>query len=73
MFIHDFSGSAMSDGEYVSLGIFESVDLETIVKYLRTCGKVSKIALWGRSMGSVASIIYASRDVFFIFTFFIFF
>lgn len=54
----------MSDGEYVSLGIFESVDLETIVKYLRKSGKVSKIALWGRSMGSVASIIYASRDVY---------
>lgn len=30
----------MSDGDYVSLGIYESIDLETIVKYLRKTAKV---------------------------------
>jgi len=63
----------MSEGDYVSLGVFESIDLETIVKYLRKSNKVSKIALWGRSMGSVASIIYASLDVFIFYFFFFFF
>ena len=58
----DFHGCGNSDGNYISLGFYESWDIETIVNFLKRSG-INKILLWGRSMGSVASLIYASRDV----------
>ena len=58
----DFSGSGLSDGEYVSLGWYERDDLETVVAYLRGTGKISTIGLWGRSMGAVTAIMYCSQD-----------
>ena len=36
----DFSGSGMSDGEYVSLGAFEKDDLKAVIEYLREEGQV---------------------------------
>ena len=51
--LFDFSGSGLSEGEYISLGWFEIEDVEIVVKYLRNTGKVTNIALWGRSMGAV--------------------
>ena len=44
-FSFDFSGCGLSDGEYISLGINESDDLEAVVNYLRNSGKVSEIGL----------------------------
>ena len=41
----DFSGCGISDGEYISLGIHESDDLEAVIKFLRNSGKVSDIGL----------------------------
>lgn len=52
----------MSDGEYVSLGWNESKDLKSVIQYLRDSGSVSTIGLWGRSMGSVTALLYASTD-----------
>lgn len=48
LFCFDFSGSGLSEGEYITLGINESHDLECVVNYLVSLGKVSNIALWGR-------------------------
>jgi alpha/beta superfamily hydrolase len=50
----DFVGSGKSDGDYVSLGYFEREDLSCVVKHLRSLDEdsVSKIAVWGRSMGA---------------------
>lgn len=62
IFALDFSGSGLSEGEFVSLGYYESWDLKAAVEYLREVGMVSDIILWGRSMGAVASILYASTD-----------
>ena len=62
VFTLDFSGSGHSDGEFVSLGYYESWDLKAAVEYLRDVGMVSNIVLWGRSMGAAASILYASTD-----------
>jgi hypothetical protein len=39
----DLSGSGMSDGEYISLGIYEKEDVVCIVKHLRDEGKTSKV------------------------------
>ncbi|KAL6046202.1 Alpha/beta hydrolase, related [Balamuthia mandrillaris] len=58
----DFSGSGISEGEYVSLGYFEKDDLASIVQHLRDTGTVSRIGLWGRSMGAATSLLYGQID-----------
>lgn len=62
VFSFDFSGCGKSEGEWVTLGYKEQDDLSTVIAYLRSTGRVSMIGLWGRSMGAVTSIFYASRD-----------
>lgn len=44
------------------MGFFEKQDLETVVNYLRSSGKVSKIGIWGRSMGAATALMYAAND-----------
>jgi pimeloyl-ACP methyl ester carboxylesterase len=58
----DFSGSGMSDGEFVSLGYYEKDDLQCVVEHLRDTGTVSTIALWGRSMGAATALLHGERD-----------
>jgi len=48
LFCFDFSGSGLSEGEYVTLGVNESHDLECVIEHLQDTGKISNIALWGR-------------------------
>ena len=62
VFAFDFSGCGKSQGEYISLGYYESDDVECIIEYLRKTNKVSTIGLWGRSMGAVTAIMYGDRD-----------
>ena len=62
LFAFDFAGCGLSQGEYVSLGYFESQDLKVIVDYLRASGRVTMIGLWGRSMGAVTAIMYTKSD-----------
>ncbi|CAN1842278.1 Uncharacterized protein YqkD [Linum perenne] len=62
VFTLDFSGSGLSDGEYVSLGWHEKDDLKAAVSYLRSNKNISCIGLWGRSMGAVTSILYGAED-----------
>ncbi|XP_073027892.1 uncharacterized protein [Primulina eburnea] len=62
VFTLDFSGSGLSDGGYVSLGWHEKNDLKVVISYLRSNEKVSRIGLWGRSMGAVTSLLYGAED-----------
>lgn len=63
VFTFDFTGSGKSEGTYISLGFYERQDLAAVVEYLQLrTAEVDGIALWGRSMGAVTSIMYASRD-----------
>ncbi|KAA8527540.1 hypothetical protein F0562_034745 [Nyssa sinensis] len=62
VFTLDFSGSGLSGGEHVTLGWNEKDDLRAVVNYLRADGNVSLIGLWGRSMGSVTSLMYGAED-----------
>ncbi|XAR53900.1 hypothetical protein NMG60_11022635 [Bertholletia excelsa] len=62
VFTLDFSGSGLSDGDYVSLGWHEKDDLKVVVSYLRSNRQISCIGLWGRSMGAVTSILYGAED-----------
>mmetsp|Transcript_39093 Transcript_39093/g.83186 ORF Transcript_39093/g.83186 Transcript_39093/m.83186 type:complete len:527 (+) Transcript_39093:94-1674(+) len=58
----DFSGSGISQGQYVTLGHFEKEDCRTVLEYLRNTGTVSRIGLWGRSMGAATALLHASHD-----------
>ncbi|KAH7546971.1 hypothetical protein FEM48_Zijuj01G0257600 [Ziziphus jujuba var. spinosa] len=58
VFTLDFSGSGLSDGDYVSLGWHERDDLKVVVSYLRSNKQISRIGLWGRSMGAVTWYIF---------------
>uniref|UniRef100_A0ACD5ZKD3 Uncharacterized protein n=1 Tax=Avena sativa TaxID=4498 RepID=A0ACD5ZKD3_AVESA len=62
VFTLDFSGSGLSDGDYVSLGWHEKEDLKCAVSFLRTNKQVSRIGIWGRSMGAVTSLLYGAED-----------
>eukprot|EP01097_Dermamoeba_algensis_P007174 TRINITY_DN4497_c0_g1_i1.p1 TRINITY_DN4497_c0_g1~~TRINITY_DN4497_c0_g1_i1.p1 ORF type:complete len:440 (+),score=68.52 TRINITY_DN4497_c0_g1_i1:82-1320(+) len=62
VFAFDFSGCGLSGGEYISLGYYEKDDLGAVVNYLRTSGTVSRIGLWGRSMGAATCIMYGATD-----------
>lgn len=55
-------GSGISEGEYVTLGANEVEDLACLVEFIRGGGHTSVIALWGRSMGAVTSLLYSERD-----------
>ena len=61
-FAFDFSGCGKSEGEYISLGWYETDDVQCVIEYLRKTNKVSTIGLWGRSMGAVTAIMYGVRD-----------
>ncbi|GBG73999.1 hypothetical protein CBR_g17709 [Chara braunii] len=60
VFTLDFSGSGLSEGDYVSLGWYERDDLDCVVSHLRAEGKTSNIGLWGRSMGAVTSLMFGA-------------
>lgn len=56
--------SGLSDGEYVTLGWNEQHDVGAVVQYLMEHHKFKKVALWGRSMGSVAAMMYAENEMY---------
>lgn len=58
----DFAGSGHSEGDYVSLGYFERDDLTAVVADLLQQGDVTRIGLWGRSMGGATALMFAARD-----------
>jgi pimeloyl-ACP methyl ester carboxylesterase len=58
----DFTGSGISEGDYVSLGYYEKEDLRVVVDHLRASGNVTRIGLWGRSMGAATAVLYAHTD-----------
>ncbi len=62
VFALDLSGSGLSEGEYITLGVRESEDLRAVIAHLRAGGRVTKIGLWGRSMGAATSLFYGQKD-----------
>eukprot|EP00960_Hanusia_phi_P008712 249296-Hanusia_phi.AAC.4 len=61
VFSFDFSGAGLSDGDTCSLGYFESLDLFCVVKYLQSVPAISKIAVWGHSMGAATALMLAGN------------
>lgn len=58
----DLSGSGMSEGEYISLGVYERDDVALVIEHLRQSGRVTCIGLWGRSMGACTALLHGDRD-----------
>jgi dienelactone hydrolase len=57
-----FADLASNHRQYITLGLRESEDLRTVVSHLRQGGRVTKIGLWGRSMGAATSLFYGQKD-----------
>lgn len=62
LFVFDFAGSGISEGEYISLGYHEKDDLNVVVDFVSKLPGVGKIGLWGRSMGAATAMMYAHSD-----------
>jgi pimeloyl-ACP methyl ester carboxylesterase len=46
----------------VTLGANEVEDLSCLVEFIRAGDHTTTLALWGRSMGAVTSLLYSERD-----------
>ena len=62
LFVIDFPGCGLSEGEYISLGYHESDDVGNVINFIEKLPGVGNIGLWGRSMGAATTMIYAHRD-----------
>ena len=60
--LFDFSGSGCSEGEYVTLGYEEQYDIDDIITHQKMNYGFEKFYIWGRSMGSVAALMYAEKN-----------
>lgn len=57
VFCFDFAGCGESDGEYISLGYYESFDTKFLINLLTVQFGFSKFILWGRSMGAATALL----------------
>jgi pimeloyl-ACP methyl ester carboxylesterase len=62
LFVFDFPGSGMSEGDYISLGYHEKEDVGIIVDYVEKQPGVGNIGIWGRSMGAATALMYSYND-----------
>ncbi|CAM9905626.1 unnamed protein product, partial [Phaeothamnion confervicola] len=57
----DFSGSGLSQGEFVTLGANEHHDVADVLAHLRREGWAPpRVTLWGRSMGAASALLYTA-------------
>ncbi len=54
--IYDLRAHGESGGEHCSFGFFEKQDLMLIIDYLETNNYVSKIGVWGQSLGAAVAL-----------------
>jgi len=62
LFVIDFAGCGLSEGEYISLGWHEKDDVKIVVDFVEKLPGVSKIGVWGRSMGAATALMYNHSD-----------
>ncbi|CAK0897832.1 unnamed protein product [Prorocentrum cordatum] len=62
LFAFDFAGCGMSEGDTITLGWNEKDDARCVIDFLRASGRVSTVALWGRSMGAATALLHGHRD-----------
>lgn len=59
--VFDFAGCGKSEGEFVTLGLKESEDLEILIGFLKKKFFVKDFFIWGRSMGAVTAVNFAEK------------
>ena len=57
VFCFDFAGCGCSDGDYISLGFFETQDTDYLISFLNESFKLNSFILWGRSMGAATALL----------------
>lgn len=62
LFVFDFAGCGLSEGEYISLGWNEKEDVRIVINFIEKLPGVGKIGLWGRSMGAATALLYSHSD-----------
>jgi pimeloyl-ACP methyl ester carboxylesterase len=62
IFLFDFPGCGLSEGDYISLGFHEKEDVGIIIDFIENIPGVGNIGIWGRSMGAATSLLYAHKD-----------
>jgi len=60
--LFDFRGHGKSEGDTVTLGLFETQDTDAAVNFLLQRPEVEKIGLLGNSMGGATAILAASKN-----------
>lgn len=61
--VYDSIGCGKSGGEYLTLGIKESNDLNIILKHVESNYGQTQWYLWGRSMGAVTAILFLNKKI----------
>lgn len=61
--LFDFAGSGFSEGDFITLGVKEALDVRLVIQHLRASYKVDKVVIWGRSMGAVTAILFAQEEL----------
>ncbi|EAY14658.1 hypothetical protein TVAG_460750 [Trichomonas vaginalis G3] len=59
----DFIGCGNSDGKMISLGYYEHIDTEFVIKMLEQDFGYKEFALWGRSMGAATALLTKSDAI----------
>lgn len=59
--LFDFAGSGLSGGDFITLGLRESIDAHMVLSHLKSRYPIRKVGIWGRSMGAVTAILYAEQ------------
>jgi len=62
LLVFDFAGCGMSEGKYVTLGMFEVLDIDIVIKTVENRFPFTALCIWGRSMGAVAAMRYAENN-----------
>ena len=63
VYLFDFCGCGKSDGEYISLGYYEEMDLNYLINQLNLSFNLGPFALWGRSMGAATAVMCLNDKV----------
>ena len=63
LYVFDFAGCGKSDGEYITLGVNETNDLNYLIDQLNFSFNLGPFGLWGRSMGAATAILSHSKKV----------
>ena len=62
IFLFDFPGCGLSEGDFISLGYHEKDDVGIIIDFIETLPGIGNIGIWGRSMGASTALLYTHKD-----------